>query len=40
MPTLTMHDYKNQLALSPTGRFIAIVNDGILKVYQIPEAKS
>jgi hypothetical protein len=40
VPTLTPHDYKNQLALSPTGRFIAIVNDGILKVYQIPEAKS
>jgi hypothetical protein len=39
-PTWGPHDYKNQLALSPTGRLIAIVNDGILKVYQIPEAKS
>jgi hypothetical protein len=36
-PTWTAHDYENQLALSPTGRLIAIVNDGVLKVYQIPD---
>jgi hypothetical protein len=39
-PTWTPHDYKNQLALSPTGKLLAIVSDGILKVYQIPETKS
>jgi len=39
-PTWAPHDYTNQLALSPTGRLIAVVNDGILKIYQIPETKS
>jgi hypothetical protein len=39
-PTFTPHDYTNQLALSPTGTLIAIVNDGILKVYQILKANS
>lgn len=32
--------HKNQMALSPDGALLAIVDDGILKVYQLPASKS
>lgn len=38
-PTWRQHEHSNELALSPDGRLLALVDDGILMVYQLPEAK-
>lgn len=38
-PTWRQHEHSNVLALSPDGSLLALVDDGILKVYQLPAAK-